>query len=808
MRPTVSSRLRILYAGLVLFAVFSAFTARSIWTAWRDRSDSAKAQAVFDLVQQRMPPRPTDAPGAMAWLKLELDRYRQHIADPERARLYGAFAAASSHVPDELRDVVLAIRPQPEAAPSHDRVDVQPATPPAASLRDERLAVFHQRTFVVTRRRTLENDADAKRASDAFVDAAVRVLADGADRLDRRLRDRPLPFVPGATPPRPVRLYVVSEDTTLVSLPWADIGGDAAAAAQERALLGARPELPAFAPQEFFFSFDPRDASAAAYSGFYLDLGGRGLVSTVTMPASLGGAGHSVVALDLAFDIDWPAFAAAVGAPVIGAAIHVADAEQGSWKDLSTSMATSAPAELRDAVREVASHEPPAAGPPAPLRHSLVGTAGAVTAFQVSDRTWLVMRFPKTAPAFPVAAVVLLAGFLAVLIAGFEYNRRRADDERQKAERALTEKQNLLNTMQVPLVVVDPNTDEIVSSNRAAASIGIRAGSRFEDLVAAEPRARAHYEKMQVASPEPRRAYGMPVSVVDEQGRRSERYALVRSVAVTAPIEALSADERHRLGVLFLLEPEADLALLAADIEARAHRDARRRLAGLLSHGVETLARVLEHCLTARADRPDNREFTAWLAEYLERRLSVTAWLLDHWDAATPLPRDSVVDAAQARATIDRLSAVFGLVRDDRELRSRLHWDNGVLARPSPDGSILSVHIDWPDGVAFTCPVRGGFGFFLGEVLANAIRHGTPGSVPTVAISCDRVRRELTFRVENATAAPPASPIQGEAYGGVEILKSLVRLFEWDALTFRSIPGAFVVEWRVPTSEKGDGRAD
>src|SRR5690349_23638174 len=99
MRPTVSSRLRILYAGLVLFAVFSAFTARSIWTAWRDRSDSAKAQAVFDLVQQRMPPRPTDAPGAMAWLKLELDRYRQHIADPERARLYGAFAAASSHVP-------------------------------------------------------------------------------------------------------------------------------------------------------------------------------------------------------------------------------------------------------------------------------------------------------------------------------------------------------------------------------------------------------------------------------------------------------------------------------------------------------------------------------------------------------------------------------------------------------------------------------------------------------------------------------------------------------------------------------------
>src|SRR6185503_12883402 len=197
-------------------------------------------------------------------------------------------------------------------------------------------------------------------------------------------------------------------------------------------------------------------------------------------------------------------------------------------------------------------------------RHSLVGNAGALAAFQVADRTWLVMWFPKTAPAFPVAAVVLLAGLVAVLFAGFEFNRRRAEDERQKAERALAEKQNLLNTMQVPLVVVDPNSDEIVSSNRAAATIGIRAGSRFEDLVTAEPRARAHYEKMQVASPEPRRAYGMPVSVVDEHGQRTERYALVRSVAVTAPIAALSANERHRLGVLFLLEPEADLALLVA----------------------------------------------------------------------------------------------------------------------------------------------------------------------------------------------------------------------------------------------------
>src|SRR6185436_1210469 len=154
------------------------------------------------------------------------------------------------------------------------------------------------------------------------------------------------------------------------------------------------------------------------------------------------------------------------------------------------------------------------------------------------------------------------------------------------------EKQNLLNTMQVPLVVVDPNTDVIVSANRAAEAIGIRSGSRFVDLVWPDERSRAHYERMQVASPEPRRAYGLSVAVRDDRGGVTERYAVIRSVAVTAPIEALAADERHRLGVLFVLDPDDDLSLFADSVDGQARRDERRRLAGLLSHGVDTLARV------------------------------------------------------------------------------------------------------------------------------------------------------------------------------------------------------------------------
>ena len=77
MRSTVSLRrgVGVLYAGVVVFAGLAALTARSIWTAWQERSGDERAAAVFDLVAERTALRPTDAPGAMAWLRLELDRF-------------------------------------------------------------------------------------------------------------------------------------------------------------------------------------------------------------------------------------------------------------------------------------------------------------------------------------------------------------------------------------------------------------------------------------------------------------------------------------------------------------------------------------------------------------------------------------------------------------------------------------------------------------------------------------------------------------------------------------------------------------
>jgi PAS domain-containing protein len=806
MRSTVSLRrsVGVLYAGIVVFAALAAFTARSIWTAWQERSGEERAAAVFDLVAERTPMRPTDAPGAMAWLRLELDRFGRREHGSVHATRYASFAAIGDRVPESLAPVLAVMRAQamtgdtPLAAGDVARAVWSRPGAEQASLREQHVFDVAGHPVIVTRRKTA---SEAERApSDAFIRCVAAPLVHAAAEIDRVLAAAPLPPVPGDRPPRPVRLYAVSEDATLVSAPWRDRGGPDAAV-HELALLSSRPGHPAFAPQEFFF--DPGPATSdpeTAYSGFYLDVGGRGLVSTILVPFTTPEGRHGVLALDLAFEIAWHELVRSVAAPVIGAALDVGGSGAPSWTTFDAALPRDAPAALRAALAALAAA--PAPGDNAsPLRLGIVESA-AVAAFQVSDRSWLVMLFPKTSPAFPFAPVALLVGVLALLFTGFERNRRRADAERRKAERAFAEKQNLLDTMQVPLVVVDPNTDVIVSSNRAAEAIGVGAGGRFADLISPDERARAYYQRMQTA-PEPRRAYGVPLAIRDADGTTVERYAVVRSVAVTAQIEALAADERHRLGVLFVIDREADLGLLAADIAADARRDERRRLAGLLSHGVDALARVLEHVLRS-PDRDDTREFAAWLSEYLERRLGVTAWLLDHWDATPPLAREVVIDGAQATATLARLRSVLEAARRDRSLRTRLHWDNGTLAGAG-GGPVLEVLVDWPTEYVVTCPVRGGFGLFLGELITNAVRHGRSASCPRVQITCDRVRKELTLLVDNAI--DERSEIAGggvaDAYGGLSIVRAMARLFEWTELACGPSGDRFVARWSMPASEAG-----
>jgi hypothetical protein len=782
-------RVAVLYAGVALFALVAALTARSVWRAWQERAGQARTAAVFELVQQRMPSRPIEAPGAIAWLRDQLGAYRHHLGEADAAA-FARLAEEGDVLPRELTGTAEAMRAVAAGTTAIEEVPARVIdTHAATSLRAVTIVSSNGTPFVVTRRRTLDADA----ASNRFVARVVPRMRGARDTIGRALQ--------GVA--RPVRLYALAEDGTLVSLPWSSTIGEAPGdtARAEALQLSSRPTLPSFAPEEFFFRFGEGDHDAIRYSGFYLDLGGRGLVSTLTMPMD-GGEQAGVLALDLTHAVDWDHFASTIAAPLAAAIVRTTGEAPATWTVLQRTMSTGAPAPLRQALDEVVRREGSRAGAVSPITHAVVPQVGAVAAFQVAERAWLLTFFPSVPPSFPSGAVALLGVVLVTLLAGFEVNRRKAEREADRAARALGEKQNLLNTMQVPLMVVDPNTDEIVSANQAAESLGILRGARFADHVSTDPRAREHYERTQVATSEARRAYGVPIRVASDTGEPASRFAIVRSVAVTAPIEALHADERHRLAILFVLEPQSDLRLLLDDVRSEAHTDERRRLAGLLSHGLDSLAEVLRRALAHGDTRPG---LSGWLAEYLQRRIHVIGWLLDHWHESPP-PHDSVVDAAQAHETIGSLERIFEEVRNDRDLRSRLGWANGPLSHAS-DAPPFEASIDWPDEFETTLPVRGGLGFFLTEVLSNAMRHGAPGTRPRLVMSCDRVTKELDVIVENERRADRL--LAPATYGGLALLTGMARLFGWREFAVVPDGTRFVVSWRIPlTRRDAPGKPD
>jgi two-component sensor histidine kinase len=115
---------------------------------------------------------------------------------------------------------------------------------------------------------------------------------------------------------------------------------------------------------------------------------------------------------------------------------------------------------------------------------------------------------------------------------------------------------------------------------------------------------------------------------------------------------------------------------------------------------------------------------------------------------------------------------------------------------------VIDIAIDWPDDYVVCCPVRGGFGLFVGELVGNAVRHGRPATRPRVAIRCDRVRKELTLAVDNAIDDSAAAS-RGDAYGGLAIIRAMARLFEWREIACGPAGDRFVAQWSMPASETG-----
>src|SRR5215204_1177501 len=402
--PARTRRVGLLYAGLALFILLTALTARSIWRAWDQRAGQARSAAVFALVQQRMPSRPIEAPGAIAWLREQLSVYRSHLA-PSDGLMFERLSDETDRIPPELNAASNAMRAVLTAPSSNAVLPAQTSVPQAAaSRRSLSLVTAQNRTFVITRRRGLDNNLD----SNSFIARLLAPLAAAQARLDEALR--------GVA--RPVRLYVLAEDGTLVSLPWPFAGETTGGAARAEALqLSSQPALPSFAPEEFFFRFPQGQPDAIRYSGFYVDLGGRGVVSTLTIPVE-GGPLAGVLALDLAHAVDWDRFAATIAPPLAGTIVHVNTEEPATWSILQDGLSSASPAPLRDALHAIVIREGSSSPGVSPITHAVVQDVGAVAAFHVAERAWLLAYFPSVAPSFPAGAVGLLGVVLALLLAG------------------------------------------------------------------------------------------------------------------------------------------------------------------------------------------------------------------------------------------------------------------------------------------------------------------------------------------------------------------------------------------------------
>ena len=177
---------RLLYWGIGLFAVLLAVTVFSIRDVWLARTNDARARAHFDMVQGTLPNRPTDTPGASAWLYRELERHmaRQNIGDLASWRDYRSLPDAFLNYGSLLTE------PAPQSE-SPSQILALPNTPdpttdPTTNLqfRDQFYTSWQDHQFVVTRRKALGGPSlEEDTAANQFLKQAMPALGAVAQQL-------------------------------------------------------------------------------------------------------------------------------------------------------------------------------------------------------------------------------------------------------------------------------------------------------------------------------------------------------------------------------------------------------------------------------------------------------------------------------------------------------------------------------------------------------------------------------------------------------------------------------------------------
>ncbi len=343
---------------------------------------------------------------------------------------------------------------------------------------------------------------------------------------------------------------------------------------------------------------------------------------------------------------------------------------------------------------------------------------------------------------------------------------------------------SMLNTMNVPLIVSDPNSDYVGVGNEAAKKMGLAPVEHFgPEVVDIEDQER--YKGTQ--TPGRVRAYVVRIRVRNDA---EARYALFRSAPVDSKPGYLNARRGDRLSVILPMNPNTDLDSLSHAID----NTIRFRFAHLLDHGVLAWTRVLESIIEK------DRQLAATLVKLIQRNQTFISSLFSWDESTTALPRDvEALDEQSIHFTVDLCKALFAAASADEDIRRSLNLVNGTLSG-SRDGnaSFELQQTAWPEGAYIRVSMKGALGFFLGEGLRNAIRHGKPGTTPKMTITVDGSLQFVRFEIRNEITL--SSRGEKKSLGGIELMRDGAKFLHWrfDAGPEVGRAQGYLCWWEIP----------
>ncbi len=562
--------------------------------------------------------------------------------------------------------------------------------------------------------------------------------------------------VPGLGPANIGRVYVLFSTGDIVI--WSrrsrldEAESEESAAQTEMKRWKTLESRPCFAQASYY---TPPFSPAFRNSSPYLDRAGLGFNVTITGPARDNAGITMIPGIDVTFDPE--SLAGPMGR---FAALVPVDAETPSWKELDAALKNvdkGDKRELTERVEKCVSNQStttPSDGRFLQCPEQLAAAGEHTIAMHLGGKKWLIAILgPEPAPAWPPWTGLLLA---IGLLAGVVWLVFRT----QRTEQGSVALLDAFDRLDVPVFVTDPNSDIIRGANESAQERGFMPQKRFLDMV--EETAQSQYQTNQPVGQE-RRGYGTRIK--DGLPPRSVD-AIVRSADVRASVEQLGASPGDRLALVLPLDPDSDLYWIQADL--------RQQFAELMDHGIVALVNGLDALIAG------NPALAQDVFRLLVRNQKFVLALFSSPEKAggSSDVNDAIVLREGLHVTLSVLRRVFLAAGGQLDLRETLGLEGGTMDGLShAPAEVFREDIQWPDGLALRVRLPGAIGFFATEALRNAVRHGQPGSVPSLEVRQEGMH--MTFTVRNALRDKTIPDVRRKQ-GGLQLMKMAAAVLGWD----------------------------